>query len=124
MALLAVAGGARVGVDLELVGDADHDVIAERFFAPEERRALAALPPDRRRDAFYRCWVCKEAFVKARGEGLALGADRFAVSADPAAPAALLRVDDEPDAAGHWRLTALSPAEGFVAALCLEARGR
>ncbi|NNJ11058.1 4'-phosphopantetheinyl transferase superfamily protein [Chloroflexales bacterium ZM16-3] len=123
LALLAVSSGsARVGVDIEIVGDADHEMIASRFFAPAERRALDELPPDQRRDAFYRCWVCKEAFVKARGEGLALALDQFTVDVAPSAPAALLHIDGDPDEAGRWRLAALTPAEGFVAALCLERR--
>ncbi|MEI7772440.1 MAG: 4'-phosphopantetheinyl transferase superfamily protein, partial [Chloroflexales bacterium] len=107
---------------IELLGDADHAAIAGGFFAPAERRALDALPPAQRRAAFYRCWVCKEAFAKARGDGLAMALDRSVVSVDPAAPAALLHVDGDPDEAGRWWLTAITPAEGFVAALCVERR--
>ncbi len=120
LALLAVARAGPVGVDIELIADADDAVIAGGFFAPAERRALAELPPALRRAAFYRCWVCKEAFVKAVGGGQAL--DRFAVSVDPAAPAALLHIDGDPDAARAWRLIAITPAEGFVAALAVERR--
>jgi len=120
LALLAVSSRARVGVDVELVGDADHAAIAAGFFAPDERHALAALPLAQRREAFYRCWVCKEAFVKARGDGLSLALDRFAVSVTPGVPAALQRVDGDPDEVGRWQLIELAPAEGFVAALCVE----
>jgi 4'-phosphopantetheinyl transferase len=118
MALLAVTSGARVGVDVELVGDADDAAIARAFFAPEEQHALAELPPAQRRAAFYRCWVCKEAVAKARGDGLALALGRFVVSVDLAAPAALLHVDGDPDEAMRWRLITLTPTAGVVAALC------
>ncbi len=117
LALLAVARGTHVGVDIERVSDADDVAISRGFFAPAEQRALAELPPAQRRAAFYRCWVCKEAFVKARGDGLAL--DRFAVRVNPAAPATLLHVDNNPDEAVRWRLTTITTEEGFVAALCI-----
>jgi 4'-phosphopantetheinyl transferase len=122
LALLAVAAGARVGVDLELVTGADGAVIADWLFASAERLALDALPPEQRRTAFYRCWACKEAFVKARGEGLGPGLEGFVVSVTPGAPAALLHVDGDQEEAGRWRLASLFPADGFVAALCVEGR--
>ncbi len=120
LALLAVAREIRVGVDVELIGDADYTVIARNFFAPVEQRDLDALPSAQRRAAFYHCWVCKEAFVKARGAGLALS--QFAVSVAPDTPAELRYVDADLDEAGRWRISAMRPALGFVAALCVEAR--
>jgi 4'-phosphopantetheinyl transferase len=122
LALLAVAAGACVGVDLELVGDADVAAISRWLFAPAERIALDKLPPALRRAAFYRCWTCKEAFVKARGEGLGLALDRFAVSVVPGTPAALLHVDGDREEAERWQLLSLTPADGFAAALCVEGR--
>jgi 4'-phosphopantetheinyl transferase len=118
LALLAVAGGIPVGVDVEPIGDADHEAIAGQLFAPAERRALDQLPAGERREAFYRCWVCKEAFVKARGDSLARAFQRFAVSVSPAAPA-LLQVEGEPGAAAAWRLSVMQPAAGVVAAVCV-----
>ncbi len=120
LALLAVTQSARIGVDLELIADADYSTIAQQFFAANELHALNALPPNQRRAAFYRCWVCKEAFIKARGEGLNLALDRFAVSVTPDEPAALLHVAGDAGEARHWQFATLTPAAGFVAALCVE----
>jgi 4'-phosphopantetheinyl transferase len=119
LALLALTQNARIGVDVERIADANYPTIIRQFFAASEQDALNALPPEQRRAAFYRCWVCKEAFIKACGATTELGLDRFAVSVAPDAPAALLHVAGDAEEAGIWRLAAFTPAEGFVAALCV-----
>lgn len=119
VALLAVANGPRVGVDLELIGDANYEAIANHFFAPTEQQALLGLPLEQRRAAFYRAWTCKEAVLKAQGDGLALGLGHFTVSIDPAKPAALTHASD-PTAIERWRIHSWQPAEGFIAALAVE----
>jgi len=83
--LLAVTRGRRVGVDLERVrSEFAGEDIARRFFASAEVEALAATKPDEYVTAFFRCWTRKEAYVKARGDGLSLALDRFEVPLDRA----------------------------------------
>ena len=118
LALYAFAVEREVGVDIELVrDDVPHEALAERFLSPRERIALQSLPDHARRQAFFACWVRKEAFVKARGEGLAFGLSRFSVSVAPDHPARLLEVLDDP--ATGWSLRGLDPAPGYVAALAV-----
>jgi 4'-phosphopantetheinyl transferase len=76
LALLAVAGGREVGVDVEQ-GRPEVAVqeLAERFFAAEEARRLRELGPGDRRRAFFHLWACKEAYAKAGGRGLGVGLD-------------------------------------------------
>jgi 4'-phosphopantetheinyl transferase len=124
-ALLAVSHDFEVGVDVELAQPpADRDAIAERFFSPAEVSDLRALAPSQRDAAFLRCWTRKEAFVKARGDGLTLALDAFDVSLAPGEPCELRRTawsDAEP---ASWQLVDLSdPAGGFVAAVAAHARG-
>ncbi len=108
LALIAVTAGRRVGVDIELIRPAlAEGNIAERFFSPGEACELAALPEHERASAFFRCWTRKEAFVKARGEGLSLPLASFDVSLRPDRPAALLRTSPDPDEAGRWTLDAV-----------------
>jgi 4'-phosphopantetheinyl transferase len=124
LALFAVARGRRVGVDVEQIRpNVACEKLAVRFFAPEEQAQLLALPADLRIEAFFACWTRKEAFVKARGEGLALGLDQFAVSVAPGEPAVLLRAAFDPDEASRWTILALSPAPGYTAALAVEGHG-
>jgi 4'-phosphopantetheinyl transferase len=123
LALCAVAVGREVGIDVEAVrADRAGDDIARRFFAPAEVAALAALSPALRVEAFFACWTRKEAYVKARGAGLALGLDRFEVSLAPGAAAALLATHDEPAERARWQLTALDPGPGYAGALAVEGR--
>jgi medium-chain acyl-[acyl-carrier-protein] hydrolase len=121
LALLAVTRGREVGVDLERVrADLAGEELAERFFSPREVAALRGLPQGQRREAFFRCWTRKEAYIKARGAGLALPLDRFDVTLRPDEPAALLATHDEPAEAGRWSLRNLAPGDGYAGALAVE----
>lgn len=67
--LFAIAfAGQPVGIDLERA-EADID-IPWGVLRQDEAAALKALPPPERAAAFLRLWTAKEAFLKARGEGL------------------------------------------------------
>jgi len=123
LALIAVAAGRRVGVDLErIVSGASRQRIAERFFSPAEIAALRALPAASQDEAFFACWTRKEAYIKARGEGLSIPLDEFSVSLAPGEPAALLDCSFAEDEVRNWSLQSLAPAPGFVAALAVEGR--
>ncbi|MFR1532787.1 MAG: 4'-phosphopantetheinyl transferase family protein [Bilophila wadsworthia] len=69
---------APVGVDVEPVRPLPEAMlIACRWFSAPEIRWIAAS--DDRDRAFLRCWVCREAFLKATGEGLGRPLDSFAL---------------------------------------------
>ena len=117
LALYAIARDREVGVDVEWMRpQVSHEQIAARFFSLEEQEALAQVPTEERRAAFYNIWTRKEAYVKARGDGIAAGLGTFAVSLG--AEAALLHSDEGRDEVERWKLMALEPANGYVAALC------
>jgi 4'-phosphopantetheinyl transferase len=122
LALYAVVRGREVGVDLEFVRcDLQVEQIAERFFSPHEISRLRALPAALRRFAFFLCWTRKEAYIKARGEGLSLPLDQFDVSLIPGEPAALLRTRPDSDEALRWSLHELTPTpHGYAAAVAVE----
>ncbi len=118
VALVAVGRDCALGIDIERIRpELAEQHIAERFFAPSEVTALRHLPSEAQAEAFFNCWTRKEAFVKARGEGLSLPLDRFAVSLTPGAPAVLLAINDDPHEAGQWHMQALMPWPGYAAAL-------
>jgi 4'-phosphopantetheinyl transferase len=71
VALIAITQGREIGVDVERVReDFVFDEVAQRFFTARELAALHALPLHLQREAFYKCWTSKEAFLKAKGTGL------------------------------------------------------
>jgi len=124
IALYAVSRGREVGIDVEYVrADLADERIAERFFSPREVATLRAVPAEQRREAFFHCWTRKEAYVKARGEGLSLPLDQFDVSLAPGEPAALLSTPGDPPEVTRWSLQALNPGPGYVAALAVEGNG-
>lgn len=71
LALLAVATGVRVGVDLEEVRSRPRlERLAERVLASDELAAWMAVPEQHRLRAFLEAWTSKEAYLKAIGEGI------------------------------------------------------
>ncbi len=105
LALVAVARERRVGVDVERIrSEVSGEAIVEHFFSPPEAAMLRALPPDVRLAAFFAGWTRKEAYSKARGEGLLKPFDQFAVVIVPDQPAALLYDESDPPAPSHWSL--------------------
>jgi 4'-phosphopantetheinyl transferase len=79
-ALYVVPRGREIGADLEFIrSDLEAEQIAERFFSHSEIVTLRALPLSLRKYAFLLCWTRKEAYIKARGEGLSMHLDQFDV---------------------------------------------
>jgi 4'-phosphopantetheinyl transferase len=117
-ALFCFARGVEVGVDLERVREGPaSERLAERFFSAGEVRALRALPRNAQDEAFFDCWTRKEAYIKARGEGLSMPLDRFEVTLAPGEPAELLRTDGDPRERARWSMRGLRPAPSFVGAV-------
>jgi 4'-phosphopantetheinyl transferase len=106
-----------VGVDLEPAQRVARNPmgVARRYFSPAEADALAAMPADVRDAVFLRAWACKEAVVKASGQGIANQLCRFSVDMNPANPAALLDIEGEN--AADWSLALIRPGEGFLGAV-------
>ena len=120
--LIAVARGVELGADIEALRDLDDAAaLVERFFHPAERQVFARLEAGDRIAGFYSGWTRKEAYVKARGDGLSLPTSAFQVDLSPGGPAALLRFDQEPEEVARWSLAAFEPARGYLGALAVEA---
>ena len=75
------------------------DDLPERHFAPDEVRDLRALPAADQARVFFDYWTLKEAYIKARGLGLALPLDQFAFALPPARRRPPLRAGFDDDAA-------------------------
>jgi 4'-phosphopantetheinyl transferase len=121
MLLLAVTYYRAVGIDLETIhSDLDVETLVEHFFSPTERAELEALPSDKKLASFFSGWTRKEAYLKARGEGLTYPLDQFSVSMDCDKPARLLDVKDDPQELSRWSIHTLAPAPGYIGALVVE----
>lgn len=120
-ALFALSRGAELGVDLEALRPlSDADALVERFFHPREREVYVRRPAEERLTCFYCGWTRKEAYVKARGDGLSLPTTAFEVVLVPGEPAGMLGFEAEPGEVERWSFAALEPARGFLGALAVE----
>jgi 4'-phosphopantetheinyl transferase len=118
LAVYALSSGREVGVDVERIRSGFAcERIAERFFSPQEVRALRSLPRSRQDEAFFNCWTRKEAYIKAKGVGVSIPLQLFDVSLVPGEPAALLSVRGDPHETSRWSLRDLFPGTGYVGAL-------
>ena len=69
----ALAHEAEVGIDIEDRGRVRLDRnLVDRYCSPTEIADVASQPDDTWRDQFLRYWTLKEAYLKARGLGIAV----------------------------------------------------
>jgi 4'-phosphopantetheinyl transferase len=115
-AVLAVARHGPVGVDIETARTADlAERLAPRVMSGVEIAAFDALSPDARPPAFLRAWTCKEAYVKATGEGLSFPLPCITVALT--GPHRLLHVEGRADDVARWTLHDLATSWDVTGAL-------
>ena len=124
VALLAVARGRAVGVDVERWNAAvEHLALAEYCFSPPERETLRHLADAKELvvAAFFAAWSRKEAYIKATGHGITRGLDHFEVSLMPGEPARLVADQNDATAAERWFMRDLVVGAEYSAALVVAA---
>lgn len=115
---VAVTRSADIGVDVEdMQRRSDGTSVADRFFSPIETAALFALPQAEQPERFFRYWTLKEAYIKARGLGLAIPLDQFSFAFDPLR-IAFDGINDKPQ---RWAFHQEPVGERHMLALCIEA---
>jgi 4'-phosphopantetheinyl transferase len=121
LALIALARDMQIGVDVEWL-DPRRDTagVAKRLFTNAERAAIRAAGPQAAREAFYRHWVAKEAFVKAVARNV-MSVRSFEVVLEAPGGTRLVHVGGDPAEAGRWTLAELDlPTDGYVGAVAAE----
>jgi 4'-phosphopantetheinyl transferase len=121
LALFGFARRHKMGVDVERIRpDIDIADLAARYFSPNEFKKLRSLPADQQREAFYCGWTRKEAYLKARGQGLSFPLDRVEVSLTPGEPAMILKASGDRGVSRRWTIQHLSPAPTYIGAAAVE----
>jgi 4'-phosphopantetheinyl transferase len=121
VAVLAVTRNREIGVDVErLRPKVEAVALANRFFSAEESAWLRAQPASATIASFYACWTAKEAYVKARGEGLSIPLSGFAVIPQTGNSQLQLEVYGNPAESRRWSMWQLDLAPDLRCALALE----
>jgi 4'-phosphopantetheinyl transferase len=109
-----------IGIDIESINhDMDCMALGRRCFSTLETQIMQSLPEHEHVDAFFRVWCRKEAYIKARGEGMSHPLQRFSVSMDKHPPRLLEHLDDGRET-DRWTFIDLEVAENCRAALVVE----
>ena len=118
--VIAVSRNRRVGIDIEFPRQGiEMAALARRYFSQWEAARLESLRGEDLTAAFFSVWTRKEAYVKARGDGLSLPLGQFDVSIDPD-EASLLRTRHDPDDCNRWIMKSIPVNPGSFCTLVAE----
>ena len=121
LALVALAPGGRLGVDLEKIRpEVEWRDLARRYFSDAECRDLERRGDGDGMKAFFACWTRKEAFVKALGAGVSYGLKEFDVSIGPDEDYAALTLRSRDEDASGWLVKNLPVPDSHAAALAVD----
>src|SRR5438552_11291358 len=121
LALIAITRDREVGVDVEYMrSEFVTDDVANHFFSQAEVQQFQEVPAESKTQSFFDCWTRKEAYIKARGEGLYCPLDQFDVSVAPGMPAMLL--DSRVDAADaqRWCFHDIAAGDRYAATVAID----
>jgi 4'-phosphopantetheinyl transferase len=93
----------RLGIDIEICKPRNNlPGLVKKCFAKEEQFFWGGLPDTEQHIEFYRFWTRKEAFVKATGQGIALGLHNCVIN--PEKPEEFLRIPKHCGSISEWHL--------------------
>jgi len=114
----------QLGVDVENMNrKTSHDELARRFFAAAEYDGLRNLPPYLRREAFFRIWTLKEAYIKAEGKGLSIPLASFSFHFPADHPAQVTHELNNESNSDHWSFYEFQPGPDYRIAVAARTTG-
>jgi len=118
LALLAVAAGREVGIDIEhLHRDISVDSFARHILCENEAAALQRLPAERHKQALLTAWTRKEAYVKALGVGLARSLNSVSAGIGDVDETAVHHLEDADGRPRLWTFIPLAVHPDYLACL-------
>ncbi len=121
--MCAIAGNKEVGVDVEYQRPlTDLTAMAKNAFTAAEYARFSQAEASEKREHFFRIWTCKEACLKATGEGIP-ALDTVDIDLQREAGSSFfthVSIVETGDKA--WSVYSFSPVDGFAAALAVEGR--
>lgn len=118
LTLCAVSGGQAVGIDVEFQTDSAGMLdAADDYLSADEATALRSVAEEQKLSAFFRYWTLKEAYLKARGQGLSIALHEFSFLLDGMNVTQFIG----PDAA-RWDFRLLAQDNDFTAAVAVDGK--
>ncbi|MGD1702459.1 4'-phosphopantetheinyl transferase family protein [Dapis sp. BLCC M229] len=125
LALYAVTKVNLIGIDLEYIRPMnDAESLAKRFFSAQEYNLISQLPPQKQQETFFKLWTCKEAYLKATGDGLAGGLEKVEISLIPEKPVDFFSINGNMEEASHWYLHQFIPQPNYIAAVAVAGKNQ
>jgi 4'-phosphopantetheinyl transferase len=113
LAIYAVGWNRNIGIDVERIRtNLQVEDIAPNYFSPSELHSLMSVPSELRAESFFACWTRKEAYIKARGEGLDIPLASFDVTLRPGRAAGVISENHS-----SWQMVGFLAELGYPAAL-------
>lgn len=124
LALVAVTNGGEIGVDVESFDKKiEHAENITQMFSPDEANYFASCGQPSANKEFLRLWTRKEAFVKAKGEGLSIPLHSFSVI-NGGVIEKRFSVKLKNNAQILWRGWDLEPEENYIGALVVNSQNQ
>ncbi len=122
-AILAIAYGREVGVDVEVLRPKPKAAaLVERFFSLNEKAAFRKLAPHEKEVAFFAGWTRKEAYLKAMSLGLIDELPSIEVTIDPGLKPKIVSIPTSLGCPDEWAIHHLPLPAGFVGAVVVHNR--
>ncbi|EDY83746.1 4'-phosphopantetheinyl transferase superfamily [Verrucomicrobiia bacterium DG1235] len=121
--VLAISRSIEIGIDVEKVRKLpDEEQLVDQFFEKREREEYHALPEALKTQGFFNCWTRKEAFLKARGDGLQTPLDSFSVSLDPRLECRIRKFNSLPESIDDWTLKTIDCGNDAIVAIAAKTK--
>ena len=98
--------------------------IANYSFASGETEALLNADPERQKHLFFQYWTLKEAYIKAKGMGLALPLNRFSFHRSRDRSICIEFQPGMADSPEHWQFVRYEPSEQHILSVALHRPNR
>ena len=125
LALYAITKVNLIGIDLEYIRPMnDAENLAKRFFSPQEYNLIRQLLPQKQQEIFFKLWTCKEAYLKATGDGLAGGLEKVEICLTPEKSVEFSSINGDIEERSHWYLYQFIPQPNYIAAIVVAGKNQ
>lgn len=123
MIVIAFCNDYDIGIDVEYI-KRDFDVfdIVDNYFSKQEIKALHKIPNNQLTEAFFRGWTRKEAFIKAKSQGLSFPLDSFSISMDSDDNAELYETAWDKNEKNLWNIVPFETHKDYKAAFAVKGK--